>query len=139
MIAAGAPSLRLPTIHEVGHLVSLFMMDCADLNATQIPGRNTQHISVTIANLNHTPDAEARAQWTDPCAPIYACVPFLTSLGTCTISLTYSDWYSFSMILFDIIVSGYLVIGSGTFLLTHFEPTPGFPLGGGSWNYDSIV
>ncbi|KAL4081315.1 hypothetical protein V8B97DRAFT_1863685 [Scleroderma yunnanense] len=120
-------------IHETGHLASLFMMECADLNATPIPGRNTQPVPVTIANLNHAPDAEVRAHWTEPCALIYACVPIVVSLGTCAASFIYGDWYSFSMILLGIIVSGIscLVIGSGTFLFIHPEPAPGSPPGDG--------
>ncbi|KAI5999879.1 hypothetical protein F5J12DRAFT_895119 [Pisolithus orientalis] len=103
------------TFQETGHLAALFMKECTELHAIPIEGRQTQPVSVTIANLHHVPrHEECPTLHRRPCG-------------------WYHDWFSFVVILFGIIVSGIscLVIGSGTFRFTHPEPAPGSPPGDG--------
>ncbi|KAL4076419.1 hypothetical protein J3A83DRAFT_2203805 [Scleroderma citrinum] len=121
------------TIHETGHMASLFVMECAELEGTLINGRHTQPVSVTIATLDHAPDAEVPARWAEPGTFFYALIPICVSFGTCGMCLVYLDWYAFSVILFGIFVNGIscLAIGSGTFLFTHPEPAAGCPPGDG--------
>ncbi|KAI6152494.1 hypothetical protein BKA82DRAFT_763143 [Pisolithus tinctorius] len=121
------------TFQETGHLAALFMKECTELHAIPIKGRQTQPVSVTIANLHHVPHREECPTLHRRRAPVYASVPILVSLGTCVACGWYHDWFSFAVILFGIIVSGIscLVIGSGTFRFTHPEPAPGSPPGDG--------
>ncbi|KAI6119555.1 hypothetical protein EDD16DRAFT_1519383 [Pisolithus croceorrhizus] len=121
------------TFEETGHIAALFMKECIDRDATRIEGRETQPLSVTIANLDHVPSHEEFPTLYRRRAPFYAGVPILVSMGTCAARGRYEDWFSFAVILFGIIVSGIscLVIGSGTFRFTHPEPAQGSPPGDG--------
>ena len=121
------------TIHETGHLASLFMLESAEMDGTLIPGRQTQPVFVTIANLDHCPGAEVPAQWMKPFARLCACLPILVSLATLIMCGLYGHWYPFFVILFGMIANGVscLVIGSATFLFTHPEPAAGSPPGDG--------
>ena len=123
------------TIHDTGHLASLFMLECAETDGTVIPGRQIQPVFVTVANLDHCPDAQVPARWTQPSACRPVCVPIIVSLITSIMCGLYGDWYSFSAILFGMLANGLacLVIGSATLLFTHPKPE------GGSYPGDGIL
>ncbi|KIK21845.1 hypothetical protein PISMIDRAFT_103357 [Pisolithus microcarpus 441] len=129
------------TFRETGHLAALFMKECMELHAVPIRGRETQPVSVTIANLDHVPRHEEFPTLHRSRAPFYASVPILVSVGTCVACGCYDDWFSFSVILFGIIVNGIscLVIGSGTFRFKHPEPAPGSPPADGILGCDEGV
>ncbi|KAI6097541.1 hypothetical protein F5141DRAFT_463894 [Pisolithus sp. B1] len=129
------------TFQETGHLAALFMKECIDRGATRIKGRETQPISVTIANLGHVPCHHESPTLYKRRAPFYAGVPILVSIGTCAACGWCEDWFSFAVILFGMIVSGMscLVIGFGTFRFTHPEPAPGSPPGDGILGCDEGV
>ncbi|KIO12327.1 hypothetical protein M404DRAFT_124024 [Pisolithus tinctorius Marx 270] len=120
-------------IDESSHLADLLMKECSDMPLTKVQGRKTGPIGVAIVELHHTPNHEEYPAQFRTLAPVYAGVPILVSFITCVACLLVSDWFSFSMILLGIIVSGIscLVIGSGTFLFTHPEPAEGSPRGDG--------
>ncbi|KAI6034703.1 hypothetical protein BKA83DRAFT_4193539 [Pisolithus microcarpus] len=129
------------TFRETGHLAALFMKECMELHAVPIRGRETQPVSVTIANLDHVPRHEEFPTLHRSRAPFYASMPILVSVGTCAACGCYDDWFSFSVILFGIIVNGIscLVIGSGTFRFKHPEPAPGSPPADGILGCDEGV
>ncbi|KAI6097542.1 hypothetical protein F5141DRAFT_464277 [Pisolithus sp. B1] len=129
------------TFQETGHLAALFMQECTESHAIRIEGRETQPVSVTIANLDYVPPHEVFPTLHRRRAPFYAGVPIVVSMSTCVVCGWYGEWYSFSVILFGIIVSGIscLVIGSGTFRFTHPEPAPGSPPGDGILGCDEGV
>ncbi|KAG6329545.1 hypothetical protein ID866_9545 [Astraeus odoratus] len=120
-------------IEETGHLAALLMKECADLPAIPVQGRRSQSVGVTVAELRHIPAQEEFPAQFDTHAPIYASIPIFISVATCVLCSLFGDWYSFSMILLGIVVSGVscLVIGSGTFLFTHPIPAEGSPPGDG--------
>ncbi|KAI5993549.1 hypothetical protein EDD15DRAFT_902712 [Pisolithus albus] len=121
------------TFQETGHLAALFMKECMESHAIPIEGRETQPVSVTIANLEYVPRHEEFPTLHRRRARFFAGVPILVSVGTCVVCGLFHEWYTFSVILFGMIVSGIscLVIGSGTFRFTHPEPAPGSPPGDG--------
>ncbi|KAI6042772.1 hypothetical protein EDC04DRAFT_2563661 [Pisolithus marmoratus] len=129
------------TFQETGHLAALFMKECTEERPIRINGRETQPVSVTIANLNHVPPREACPTMNRRSAPFYASVPILVSMGACAACGRYQDWFSFAVILFGIIVSGVScrVIGSGTFRFMHPEPAQGSPPGDGILGCDEEV
>ncbi|KAI6042775.1 hypothetical protein EDC04DRAFT_2891620 [Pisolithus marmoratus] len=129
------------TFQETGHLAALFMKECTEAQPIRIKGRETQPVSVTIANLDHIPPYEKCPTVYRRRAPLYASIPILVSMGTCAACGWYHDWFSFAVILFGIIVSGIScrVIGSGTFRFTHPEPAPGSPPGDGILGCDEGV
>ena len=124
-------------LDETGHLAALLMGECAEKEGAEIQCSRTtvtRPWTVTIVNLkNFDPKNSPSPKWSQPDAPFYASGPILTSLCTCAASGWYRDWYSFSMILLGILVSGISsnVIGSGNFVFTHPEPAPGSPPGDG--------
>ncbi|KIO00418.1 hypothetical protein M404DRAFT_1003854 [Pisolithus tinctorius Marx 270] len=116
------------------HLAALMMKECAEMpSSLKVKGRESRTVGVTIAELRHIPEPEESPRRSRAFAPIYASVPILVSFITCVMCLLVSDWYSFSMILLGIIVSGVscLVIGSGKFLFKHPKPAKGSPQGDG--------
>ncbi|KAI6042790.1 hypothetical protein EDC04DRAFT_2563606 [Pisolithus marmoratus] len=128
-------------IDETSHMAALLMKECADQPSVEVQGRKTRPIGVTIAELHHIPPHEECPSQFSTLAPLYACVPILVSLVTCIMCLLVSDWYSFSMILLGIVVSGIscFVIGSGTFLFTRPEPAEGSPRGDGILSSDKGI
>ncbi|KAI6115178.1 hypothetical protein EDD16DRAFT_1072258 [Pisolithus croceorrhizus] len=126
---------------ETGHLAALFMKECMESVAINIDGRRTRDVSVTIANLDHVPFHEEFPPLYRGRAPFYAGIPILVSVGTCAACGCYDDWFSFSVILFGIIVNGIscLVIGSGTLRLTHPDSMPESPPGDSILGYDEGV
>ncbi|KIK21852.1 hypothetical protein PISMIDRAFT_62610, partial [Pisolithus microcarpus 441] len=65
----------------------------------------------------------------------------VVSVVACVMCGLVNDWYSFTMILLGIIVSGIscYVIGSGTFFFTHPEPAEGSPPGDGILSSDQEI
>ncbi|KAI6040361.1 hypothetical protein EDC04DRAFT_2879232 [Pisolithus marmoratus] len=125
-------------IDQTSHMAALLLKECSNILSVEVDGRKTQPVGVTIAELHHIPnDKENPAQFRT-LAPVFASVPIVVSLVTCIMCLLVSDWYSFSMILLGIVVSGIscLVIGSGTFLFIHPKPAEGSPRGDGILNSD---
>ena len=133
-------------LDETGHLAALLQCECAELEGNRIEGhRKSRPLTVTIADLRgfNLPEEPYSPKWSQPWAPFYASLPIATSLGSCAASGWYRDWYSFSMILFGIIVSGIssYVIGSGCFVFTHPEPAFASPPGDGilSWEDGAVL
>ncbi|KIM66844.1 hypothetical protein SCLCIDRAFT_1210884 [Scleroderma citrinum Foug A] len=120
-------------IEETSHLADLFMKECHELDGKAIKGRQTQPVGVTIADLKHEPPTEVILKQVVSHSPIVSSIPILVSAGTCITCAFIHDWFSGSMILLGMVVSGIscLVIGSGTFIFTHPEPAPGSPPGDG--------
>ncbi|KAI6045830.1 hypothetical protein EDC04DRAFT_2888408 [Pisolithus marmoratus] len=129
-------------IDDTSHMAALLMKECSALAGIKIEGRRKSGpVGVTIAELHHTPNHEGCPAQFHTLAPVYAIFPILVSLVTCVMCLLVSDWYSFSMILLGIIVSGIscFVIGSGAVLFTHPEPAAGSPRGDGILGSDKEV
>ncbi|KAL4076417.1 hypothetical protein V8B97DRAFT_1921941 [Scleroderma yunnanense] len=128
-------------INETGHLAALFVKECSELPPFVVPGRTTQEVGVTIAELKHIPNGKVYPAQFRTLAPVYASLPIFASVGTCATCAMFGDWYSFGMILLGILVSGIscLVIGSGTFLFTHPEPASGSPPGDGILSSDRDI
>ena len=120
-------------IEETSHLATLFMKECEELNGTVVMGRQTQPVGVTIADLKHEPPTEVVLKQVVSHSAIVSGIPILVSVGTCVTCAFIRDWFSGSMILLGMIVSGIscFVIGSGTFIFTHPLPAPGSPPGDG--------
>ncbi|KAI9569301.1 hypothetical protein HD554DRAFT_2171446 [Boletus coccyginus] len=122
-------------IEETGHLASLFMKECAawDSEGKVVPGRRTQPVSVTIADLGQAPAAEMRPARNSAFTLLSSSVPIAVSIGTCAFCAVGEDWYASSLIFVGIIASGLssLVLGSADFVFTHPEPAKGSPAGDG--------
>jgi len=120
-------------IEETSHLSDLFMKECKELHGKVIKGRQTQPVGVTIADLKYEPPAEVILKQVVSHSPIVSGIPILVSAGTCITCAFICDWFSCSMILLGMVVSGIscLVIGSGEFIFTHPAPAPGSPPGDG--------
>ncbi|KAI6042773.1 hypothetical protein EDC04DRAFT_883402 [Pisolithus marmoratus] len=129
------------TFQETGHRAALFMRECIERRSTRISGRKSQPVSVTIANLDGVSSHDKRSMRYRRRGPLYASIPILVSIGTCAACSWYHDWFSFTAILFGIIVSGIScrVIGSGTFNFTYPEPAPGSPSRDGILCHDEGV
>ena len=128
-------------IEETGHLSALFMKECGALEGKLVEGRKTQAVGVTIAELNHVPEAEMYPRRINAYSPIFASIPISVSIASCVACGVFEDWYSFSLILLGILTSGIscLVIGSGKFVFTHPEPAKGSPPGDGILSSDKQV
>jgi hypothetical protein len=128
-------------IEETSHLAALFMKECASLEGSEVAGRKTQSVGVTIAELKHVPEIATVPKRINAYSPVFASIPISVSLGTCVACAVFSDWFSFSMILLGIITSGIscLVIGSGEFTFTHPQPAKGSPPGDGILSSDTEI
>lgn len=120
---------------------ALLMKECSDMTGQEVQGRRTRPIGVTIAELRYTPKHKEYPAQSRTLAPVYASVPIVVSVVTCVMCGLVNDWYSFTMILLGIIVSGIscYVIGSGTFFFTHPEPAEGSPPGDGILSSDQEI
>ncbi|KAI6045839.1 hypothetical protein EDC04DRAFT_3136830 [Pisolithus marmoratus] len=129
------------TFPETGHLAALFMRECIEQRSTRISGRESQAVSVIIANLDDVLPLDKRSMKYRRRVSLYASIPILVSIGTCTACSWYHDWFSFAVILFGIIVNGVscCVIGSGTLHLMYPEPAQGSPSRDGILCYDEGV
>jgi len=121
-------------IADTGHIGHLFLKKCQSLSTTNIEGRVTSSLSVTISDLERVPELQ-----TNTAAPrglsytLLAVFPILSSVGACVVCGVYQDWYCFSMILLGILGSGIscFVIGSGVLRFTHPNPAKVSPKGDG--------
>ncbi|KAG6328819.1 hypothetical protein ID866_10270, partial [Astraeus odoratus] len=127
---------------ETGHLASLFLKECSEVEATYIEcPRVTGSIGVAIAELRHVPAAEMRPAQLHMSAPVIAAVPISVSIGGSIACALVGDWYSTSMILLGAVASGIscFVIGSGEFLLLHPAAADGSPPGDGVLGSDKEI
>jgi len=106
-----------------------------------VPGRRTQPVGITIADLGQAPASEMRPARSSAFTLLAASVPIATSIGTCALCAVCEDWYASSLILVGIIASGVscLVIGSANFVFTHPEPAKGSPAGDGILSADKDI
>ncbi|KAG8219033.1 hypothetical protein J3R82DRAFT_4789 [Butyriboletus roseoflavus] len=120
-------------IEETGHLAALFMKGCAASEGRVVPGRMTQPVGITIAELGPAPASEMHPARSSTLTTLFASVPIVVSVGTCALCALCEDWYASLLILVGIIASGVscLVLGSAEFLFTHPEPAKGSPAGDG--------
>lgn len=122
-------------IEETGYVASLFMKECAawDSEGRVVPGRSTQPIAITIADLGQTPASEMHPTRSSAFTLLFASAPITVSIATCVLCAVCGDLYAASLILVGIIASGIscLVLGSADFVFTHPEPAAGSPAGDG--------
>ena len=130
-------------IEETGYMAALFMRACAawDSEGKVVPGRKTQPIGITIADLGQAPPPETRPARSSAFTPIFASVPITVSIGTSAFCAIYEDWYASLLILIGIVASGVscLVLGSADFVFTHPEPAKGSPAGDGILSSDKDI
>ncbi|KAI9569282.1 hypothetical protein HD554DRAFT_2313631 [Boletus coccyginus] len=95
-------------IEETGHLASLFMKECAawDSEGKVVPGRRTQPVSTTIADLGRAPAAEMRSARSSAFTVLSSSIPIAVNIGTCVLFAIDEDWYALSLIFVGIIASG---------------------------------
>ncbi|KAN0097019.1 hypothetical protein V8E55_001465 [Tylopilus felleus] len=122
-------------MEETGYLATLFMKECAawGSDGKVVPGRVTQSVGITIADLGQAPDSEMRPAHSSPFILLSASFPIIVSVGACAVCAVFEDWYASSLILFGILASGLsgLVLGSADFVFTHPPPATGSPAGDG--------
>ena len=128
-------------IEETEYLAALFMKDCAALEGKMVPGRMTQPIGITIAELGQAPASEMRPARSSTLTTLLASVPIVVSVGTCALCALCEDWYASLLILVGIIASGVscFVLGSADFVFTHPEPAKGSPAGDGILGSDKEI
>ena len=130
-------------IEETSHLAALFMKECAsrDSEGKVVPGRRTQPVGITIADLGHAPASEMLPTYTSVSTLFFASVPIATSIGACALCAVCEDWYASSLILVGIAASGVssLVLGSATLVFRHPEPAKGSPAGDGILGSDKDI
>ena len=130
-------------IEETGYLAALFMKECAACNwkGKVVPGRMTQPIGITIAELGQAPASEMRPARSSTLATLFASVPIVVSVGTCALCALCEDWYASLLILVGIIASGVscFVLGLAEFSFTHPEPAKGSPAGDGILGSDKEI
>ncbi|TFK35986.1 hypothetical protein BDQ12DRAFT_610691 [Crucibulum laeve] len=125
-------------IKETGQVAYLLMKKCESVQATEIKGRETRRIYVTIVRLHHIPQPEMNPRQQRRWTSLFAAIPISSSLGACIVCGIFEDWYCFAMILLGIISSGLscLAIGAGVltfkhpFTTLHSPPGDGFLNGG---------
>ncbi|KAL4073087.1 hypothetical protein V8B97DRAFT_1952162 [Scleroderma yunnanense] len=120
-------------IEETSHVATLFMEQCIERKGKVTDGRQRQSVGVTITHLGHAPLVKVLPKQLGSFYAIFSLVPILVSICTCITCAFISDWFSCSMIVLGMLVSGIscFVICSGTFVFTHPEPAPGSPPGDG--------
>ena len=130
-------------IKETGHLATLFMKECAsrDSEGKVIPGRRTQPVGITIADLGHAPASEMLPTRSSVSTLFFASVPIATSIGACVVCAIFEDWYASSLILVGIVASGVssLALGSANLVFWHPEPAKGSPAGDGILDSDKGI
>jgi hypothetical protein len=130
-------------IEDTGYLATLFMKECAawDSEGKVVPGRRTQPVGITIADLGQAPASETRPAHSSASTFLFASVPITVSIGTCALCAVCEDWYASSLILAGIVASGVscLVLGSADFVFTHPEPAKGSPAGDGILSLDKDI
>ncbi|KAF8120574.1 hypothetical protein EV363DRAFT_1303002 [Boletus edulis] len=122
-------------IEETGYLAALLMKECAawEEDGRVVPGRRTQPVEITIADLRQAPPSEVQPAHSSVFTLLAASVPIATSISTCTLCAMFQDWCASSSILIGIVVSGVscLVLGSAHLVFIHPVPAKGSPTGDG--------
>ncbi|KAF8546655.1 hypothetical protein OG21DRAFT_1518019 [Imleria badia] len=122
-------------MQDTGHVSALLMKECVawDSEGKVVPGRRTQPVGITIADLGQAPASEVRPARSNAFTLLFASVPIAVSIGACTLCAVCEDWYASSLILVGIVASGIscLVLGSAAFVFSHPEPAKGSPAGDG--------
>ncbi|KAG8219027.1 hypothetical protein J3R82DRAFT_4783 [Butyriboletus roseoflavus] len=122
-------------IEETSYLAALFMKECAAWNSEGkvVPGRMTQPVGLTIAELGPAPASEMHPARSSAFTLLLASLPIAVSISMCALCALCEDWYASLLILVGIIASGVscLVLGSADFVFTHPEPAKGSPAGDG--------
>ncbi|KAN0097007.1 hypothetical protein V8E55_001453 [Tylopilus felleus] len=130
-------------IEKTGYLAALFMKECNAWNSEgkAVPGRRTQPVGITIADLGQAPAPEMRPARGSAFTLLFASAPISVSLASCALCAVLEDWYASSLILVGIVASGVscLVLGSADFVFTHPEPAKGSPAGDGILTSDKDI
>ncbi|KAH0840280.1 hypothetical protein J3R83DRAFT_1288 [Lanmaoa asiatica] len=130
-------------IQGTGYLAALFMKEFATRNSegTVVPGRKTQPVRITIAQLGQAPPSELRPTDSSAFTLFFSGVPIVISVGTCVLCAVFEDWYASLLILVGIIANGVscLVLGSADSVFDHPEPAKGSPAGDGILSSDEDI
>ncbi|KAI6143348.1 hypothetical protein BKA82DRAFT_2438942 [Pisolithus tinctorius] len=120
------------SMQVTGPLASLLMKKCIRMCGTEVEGRATQAVNVTVVTLDQNPDLQPRMRFRHS-PPLCAIIPIIVSLATCTTCGLYYEWYAFSMILLGILARGLacVFIGSGELVFEHPKSAEGSPPGDG--------
>ena len=130
-------------IQETSYVAALFMRECAawDSEGKMVPGRKSQPIGITIADLGRAPAPEMRPARNSSFTLLFASIPIAVSIGTCALCAICGDSYASSLVLIGIVASGIscFVLGSADFVFTHPEPAKGSPAGDGILSSDRDI
>ena len=130
-------------MEETGYLAALFMKECAawESEGKVVPGRRTQPVGITIADLGRAPASEMHPARSSASTLLFASAPIAISIGTCVLCAICGDCYASFLILVGIIASGVscFVLGSADFVFTHPEPAKGSPAGDGILSSDKDI
>ncbi|KAI6030106.1 hypothetical protein EDC04DRAFT_2605519 [Pisolithus marmoratus] len=110
----------------------LLMKRCIRISGTQVEGRVTQPVNVTIARLEQNPRLQPQMKFRHS-PPLHSIIPIAVSFTTCVICGLYHEWYAFYMILLGILARGLtcIFIGSGELTFDHPKCAEGSPPGDG--------
>ncbi len=128
---------------RTGHLAYLIARKAQRMHGERHDyyGRTTTPASVTVIDLDHTPDEriEPSLHWSG--TGLLAIIPIAASVGACVMCALLSDWFSFASIALGIIASGSacFVLGSGKLMFKHHAPAKGAPPGDGILKADEGV
>ena len=129
-------------IEETGHLATLFLQECTtrESEARMVPGRGTQPVGITIADIGQAPAPEMSLGATRISAStvFFASLPILVSATACVLCAVCEDWYASLSILMGIVANGVvsLVFGSAKFVVKPLPPATGSPVGDGILSSD---
>ncbi|KAF8549367.1 hypothetical protein OG21DRAFT_1515296 [Imleria badia] len=130
-------------IQETSYVAALFMKECVawDSEGRVVPGRRTQPVGITIADLGQAPASEMRPARSSVLTLLFAGVPIAVSIGTCVLCAVCEDRWASSLILVGIVANGVscLVLGSVNFVFAHPEPARGSPAGDGILGSDRDI
>ncbi|KAF8549365.1 hypothetical protein OG21DRAFT_1448002 [Imleria badia] len=130
-------------IQETSYIATLLMKECvaSDSEGRVVPGRRTQPVGITIADLGQAPASEMRPARSSAFTLLFAGVSIAVNIGTFSLCGVCGDWYASSLILVGIVASGIscLILGSADFVFTHPEPANGSPAGDGILGSDKDI
>ena len=131
------------TIEETGYLATLFTQECAawESEGRVVPGRRTNPVGITIADLGQAPTPGMRAARTSASTVFFAGIPISVSVATCVLCAAYEDWYGSLSILMGTVANGVFcsILGSADFVFTHSVPAKGSPAGDGILGSDKDI
>ena len=123
------------TIEATGYLATLFSQECAiwESEGRVVPGRRTQPVRITIADLGQTLCPQMHPACTSASTVFFAGIPISVSVVTCALCVANMDWFASLLILVGIVATGAFrfVLGSADFVLTHSVSAMGSPAGDG--------